>query len=89
MTAPSPATLEREKDKLWVSDIELIRRMGVPEKIARTTLKGLDSNPRSGFPKKNPLFGDRRYWPAVQVWFDRYAGLIESEKNNNISRKYA
>jgi hypothetical protein len=32
MTSPAPATLEREKDKLFVTDAELIRRMGVPEK---------------------------------------------------------
>ncbi len=31
MTAPSPETLERERDRLYVTDAELIRRMGVPE----------------------------------------------------------
>ena len=28
MTTPAPDTLEREKDKLYVTDAELIRRMG-------------------------------------------------------------
>ena len=64
MTAPSPATLEREKDKLWVCDAELIRRMGVPEKIARMRIKALDDNPKSGFPKKDQFFGSRRYLPG-------------------------
>lgn len=35
MTTPSTETLEREKDKLYVTDAELIRRLGVPEKIGR------------------------------------------------------
>lgn len=29
MTTPAPKTIEREKDKLWVTDAELIRAMGV------------------------------------------------------------
>lgn len=35
MTLPAPETLEREKDKLYLSDAELIRPIGVPEKILR------------------------------------------------------
>lgn len=35
MTAPAPETLEREKDKLYLLDSELIRRLGVPEIIAQ------------------------------------------------------
>jgi len=31
MTLPAEKTLEREKDKLWVSDSEIVRWMGVPE----------------------------------------------------------
>jgi hypothetical protein len=38
MTAPAPETLEREK--LYVTDAELIRRMGVPKKIAREAING-------------------------------------------------
>lgn len=75
MTAPSPATLEREKDKLYVTDAELIRRLGVPEKIMRGNLRMLDRNPKSGFPKKDPLYGGRRYMPAVEAWFDNYNRL--------------
>jgi hypothetical protein len=70
-----PDTLEREKDKLWVTDAELIRRMGVPERTARETLRLLDAKP-SGFPKKQKLWGDRRYWPAVEAYFDRQYGAI-------------
>jgi hypothetical protein len=73
MTAPAAHTLEREKDKYYLTDAELIRRLGVPEKVLRPMLPGLEENYR--FPKKDPLFGDRRYWPAVKRWLDRHNGL--------------
>jgi hypothetical protein len=73
MTMPAPETLEREKDKLYLTDAELIRRLGVPEKTLRPLLPGLEKN--YGFPKKSPLFGDRRYWPAVKNWLDKHNGL--------------
>lgn len=72
MTVPhSPDTIEREKDKHWLTDAEIIRRLGVPEKIARDALMVLDSDKHSGFPPKKKLWGDRRYWPAVKAWMDR------------------
>ena len=55
----------------WVTDAELIRRSGVPPKRMRPLLKALDSNPRSGFPKKDKLWGDRRHWPSVQDYWKR------------------
>lgn len=73
MTAPAPATLEREKDKLYLTDAELIRRLGVPDKIIRPILPSLET--KFGFPPKSPLFGGRRYWPAVRAWLDKHNGL--------------
>ena len=73
MSTPAPATIAREKDKLWVTDAELIRLFGLPEKMARRLLRELDSKP-SGFPKKQKLYGDRRYKPAVLAYFDRHYG---------------
>lgn len=73
MTMPAPHTLEREKDKLYLTDAELIRRLGVPEKTLRPMLPGLERD--YGFPKKSPLFGERRYWPAVKSWLDKHNGL--------------
>jgi hypothetical protein len=73
MSMPSAETLEREKDKLFLTDAELIRRLGVPEKHMRRMLPGLES--KYGFPRKQPLFGDRRYWPAVKAWLDKRNGL--------------
>jgi hypothetical protein len=72
-----------ERDTLYVTDAELIRRMGVPEKIAREAIRALDANHRvSGFPQKQKLFGDRRYWPACKAYFDRASGLIPRERTS-------
>ena len=73
MTMPAEKTLEREKEKLWVSDAELVRWMGVPEKQAYETLRMLDAKP-SGFPRKQKLWGNRRYKPAVKAYFDKLFG---------------
>lgn len=66
---------EAALDTVYVTDAELIRRLGVPEKIARKTLRALDGNPRSGFPRKEPIWGDRRNWRAVLAYLDRNSGL--------------
>jgi hypothetical protein len=71
---PAAETLEREKDKLYLLDSELIRRLGVPEKTMRSMLPALES--KYQFPKKQPLFGGRRYWPAVKAWLDKHNGLM-------------
>lgn len=73
MTTPAPETIEREKDKLYLTDAELIRKIGVPEKTMRTMLPGLEQH--YGFPPKSPIFKGRRYWPAVRTWLDRHNGL--------------
>jgi hypothetical protein len=69
-------TLDHDtRDTLYVTDAELIRRMGVPEKIARAAIAALDRDRGSGFPQKKKLWGDRRYWPAVKAYLDRTNGL--------------
>jgi hypothetical protein len=57
-------------DTVYITDAELIRRLGVPEKIARQTIRALDAMPKSGFPKKNKLWGDRRHWPSVRAYLE-------------------
>lgn len=71
------------RETLYVTDAELIRRSGVPEKIMRGLLHEFDRNPgRSGFPQKVKLFGNRRYWPAVRSYMDAYNRLkIEPSRN--------
>lgn len=75
MTMPAPEVIEREKDKLYVTDAELIRRLGVPEKIGRAAIRMYDLTRGSGFPQKQKLWGDRRYWPAVKAFLDRTGGV--------------
>jgi hypothetical protein len=77
MSTPAPETLEREKDKLFLTDAELIRRLGVPEKIMRPMLPGLEA--KYGFPRKQALFGGRRYWPAVKFWLDKHHGILAKD----------
>lgn len=72
----SAATKERERDKLLVTDAELLRRLGVPDEHGRRVLRQLDAKP-TGFPRKQKLWGDRRYWPAVQKWLERTSGMLD------------
>ncbi len=58
-------------ETVWVTDAELIRRSGVPEKIMRRNIQKLDENPLSGFPQKIELWGDRRHWPSVLKYWER------------------
>jgi hypothetical protein len=61
---------------LYVTDDELIARLGAPDKIARDALRVLDhEHRRNRFPQKQKLWGDRRYWPAVKQWLDANNGL--------------
>lgn len=71
----TPATIDRpEVETLWVSDAELIRRLGVGEKRGRMILNDLCTK-HAGFPKKQAVFGGRRYWPAVRKYFDQMNGM--------------
>ena len=69
LDALKDALLALHPQTLFVTDAEMIRRIGVPQKIARAAIRALDENPHSRFPKKSALWGNRRYWPAVEVWF--------------------
>lgn len=83
MTSPAPETLEREKDELYVTDAQLIRRLGVPMKLARALLRELNGPHHPGFPRKQQAAGGRRYWPAVKLYFDRLNGLDPARKVPN------
>jgi predicted DNA-binding transcriptional regulator AlpA len=59
---------------LFVTDAELIQRLGVPEQLGLTLLQDFDAK-HPTFPKKLELWGDRRYWPAVKAWLDKTCAL--------------
>ena len=73
MTLPRPETLEREKDKLYVTDAELYRKLGLPRAVIKPLIGVLET--KHGFPRKQQLFGGRRYWPAVKQWLDKHHGI--------------
>jgi hypothetical protein len=83
-TTPSPPELPTGIDSfldeaarsrtLFVTDAELIRRLGVPEVLGLTLLQDFDAK-HPTFPKKLELWGDRRYWPAVKAWLDKTCAL--------------
>ena len=55
MSKPRAEILEGERDKLFVTDAEMIRRLGVPEKTARAAIRMLDLKRDSGFVGKPPI----------------------------------
>ena len=61
---------------LFVTDTELIEKLKVPARTARQALEMLNKDGRTGFPPKQKLWGDRRYWPAVEQWLTANSGLI-------------
>jgi hypothetical protein len=70
-------TTEPDLERIYLTDTETIRRMvklGIPEKRARETIKTLDEHPRSGFPPKNKLWGNRRSWVAVRAYLETSFG---------------
>lgn len=73
-------TRTKTRGGLFVTDAELIERLKVPEKIARRTIKALDEDRRAGFPRKQALWGDRRYWPAVEKWLEMTGGFPQEER---------
>ena len=58
---------------LYVTDTEMLRRIGISEKIGRTAIRELEK--RQVFPVKDPLFGNKRYWPAVRAFLDARNGV--------------
>jgi hypothetical protein len=71
-TERKTARRHRAKNGLgqYVTDLELIEWLGLPEDQGKATLRALDQNRLSNFPRKQPFWGDRRYLPAVQKWLD-------------------
>lgn len=79
MTAPSPETLEREKDKLYLTDYELYRYLGLDPRTAKPIILQLQE--KSDFPKKQKMFGGKYYKPAVRQFLDRFHGVIPQGGN--------
>jgi hypothetical protein len=69
----TPLKPDEDRDTLYVTDAEIARRWGVGPKAARIAIETFERNPR--FPKRDPLFSGKRYWPKVKAFTDWRAGL--------------
>jgi hypothetical protein len=70
---------------VYVTDQELIEYLGIPADIARRAIHALDRDPRSGFPRKQPFWGDRRYLPAIEKWLDAHNRLTMGDPQRRAS----
>lgn len=72
---------------LFITDGELIALMGVPPDVARSRLAEMDQKPTVySFPPKQKVWGDRRYRPAVEAWFEaQYRLKINTSKLREVS----
>lgn len=74
-------TRTKKRGGLYVTDTEMIEKLNVPEKIAREAIHALDHDRRSGFPRKQPLWGNRRHWPSVEKWCEATGGFAQERKS--------
>lgn len=59
-------------DSLFVTEAQCAERLGLSTDQFKTALLAAT---KSGFPMPDPLFENRRYWPAVRAWLDRRYGM--------------
>lgn len=72
-------------DALYVTEAEAAARLGMPLREWIGTATVLE---RDGLPRKDPVFNDRRYWPAVKAFLDRRAGLGQDAGINVAGRRW-
>ncbi len=65
-----------KSDALFVTEAQCADRLGLSLEQFKMALIAAT---KSGFPMKDPLFADRRYWPAVRAWLDRRYGLGDKD----------
>jgi hypothetical protein len=81
--AVADAHADENADGLYLSDRQIIRRLGFGEKFGRRVLHELDKahDGRARYPQKDPLFGNRRFWPAVLKWHMDYHRVLSGQHN--------
>lgn len=60
---------------LYLTEAEIARRLGISEDRWRETRRVLE---REGLPSRDPLFSNKRFWPAVQTFLMRRYGMSGS-----------
>lgn len=68
------------KDTLFLTEGEIAKRIGIDLPLFKTALHALT---QAGFPPPDPLFANRRYWPACEAFLDRRYGLAPSSMQAN------
>ena len=66
---------------LYVSDEEMFKRLNVCKQKGRAAVQQLEPY---GFPKQDPLFSNKRYWPAVRRYLDNRHGIGQTDKASSI-----
>jgi hypothetical protein len=62
-------------DRLFLTECEIALKVGIAALDWQAAAHVLE---KSGLPRPDPLFGQRRYWPAVRAFLDRRAGMAQS-----------
>lgn len=65
----------RGDDRLFLTEGEIADRLGLSSLEWQSAAAALE---KSGLPTPDPVFGRRRYWPAVRAYLDRRAGLLQT-----------
>lgn len=61
-----------KSDKLFVTEAECAERIGLSTDEFKSIVSTLE---KTGFTLPDPVFKNRRYWPAVKAWLDNRYGL--------------
>ncbi|WP_426227408.1 winged helix-turn-helix domain-containing protein [Pararhizobium sp. DWP3-4] len=61
-----------KSDALFVTEGQCAERLGLTTEQFKIALPGAT---KSGLPTPDPLFANRRYWPAVKAWLDGRYGM--------------
>lgn len=67
-----------KSDALFVTEAQCAKRLGISFDTYKTAIIAAS---KAGFPQPDPLFGNRRYWPAVRAWLDRRYGFNVADIN--------
>src|SRR5688572_27450908 len=81
--------MRNNDNTLFVTDAEIRRRLGIPEKRWRQVKRDLDKRKpgRRPFPPKQAMFGGRRWWPDVYAYFNDIAASEGSNATSQPTRE--
>lgn len=69
-------------DQLFLTEAQIAERIGLPTDKVKIALKTLE---KVGLPMPDPVFENRRYWPAVKAFLDQRYNLGKQSPQGNPS----